>query len=253
MKKKMCRAGSTAKALRPLAIVVLMLSLIVFSNMGSEQVEALDPHIVTGTVYEANGTAISGVNVTIVNARTGETSNATSNATGVYAFNLLNLPLGWAFGDTIQVNGTNATGIGGTNSTQILIGLTSTVIDIWIGTTSAISGINFYIIDEDGYPVESALINIKDSSGDIQGTKMSDSDGKASTTLSDGLFIITVAKSGFDDVVQTIRVHGVNTFTIRLGIEVERGVVLTDLWFWVLIIFALIGIVVALSYLAKKV
>jgi len=30
-----------------------------------------------------------------------------------------------------------------------------------------VSGVNFYIVDEDGYPVQGAYINIKDSSGDL--------------------------------------------------------------------------------------
>jgi hypothetical protein len=230
----------------------MLLSLVAFLVVGTTTTVALDPHVVTGTVYEANGTALPSATVTILNTRTGESSTTTSNATGVYAYNLLNLPTGWAFGDTIQVNSTNATSIAGINSTQILIGTTSTTIDIWIGTSSAISGVNFYVIDEDGYPVDGALINIKDNSGSIVTTKMTDSQGKASATLSDGLYTLTTSKSGYDDETTKIRVHGANTFTTRLGDE-DVGVVVTDFWYWFLIAFALIGIVAFLAYVAKKV
>lgn len=242
------------RAVRGLLITALMLlSIVTLLIVGTTTTVALDPHVISGTVYEANGTTVPvNTTVTILNSRTGESSTADTNATGVYAFNLLNLPSGWAFGDSIQVNATNATSVAGINSTQILVGMTSTVIDIWIGTTTAVSGVNFYIIDDDGYPVESAMINIKDYSGDIVTTKLSDSYGKASTTLSDGLFTLTVSKSGFADRVILARVHGFNTYTVRLGTEAE-GLALTNLWYWGMIILAIFGIIAILTYVAKKV
>ena len=253
MKSKTRPSAPRVRGFRGLSITAIMLlSIVACLIVGTTTTVALDPHVVTGTVYEANGTTVPvNTTVTILNSRTGESSTADTNATGVYAFNLLNLPSGWAFGDTIQVNATNATSVAGLNSTQLLLGTTSTVIDIWIGSSTAISGINFYVIDEDGYPVDGALINIKDNSGDIVTTKMTDSEGKTSTTLSDGLYTITTSKSGYDDETTKIRVHGANTYTIRLG-EEEGGVVITDFWYWFLVAFALFGIFAFLAYVAKK-
>lgn len=242
-----------ASAVRGLLMTALVLvSVIGLLSMIPTQVAGLDPHIVTGTVYEVNGTLCDNCTVTVLNVRTGESSNTTSNATAVYAFNLLNLPSGWSYGDTIQVTATNGTNATGTNSTQIKIGALSTGIDIWIGTTQAVSGVNFYIVDEDGYPVQGAYINIKDSSGDIVTTKVTDSDGKASADLSNGLYTITISKSGYDDVVKVIRVHGCD-YAIRIGGVEVVGITMGDIWWWVLIILAIVGTIAILAYVAKKV
>lgn len=241
------------RAVRGLMItaLILSLSLVALVNIGPTHVEALDPHVVTGTVYEANGTACVNCTVVVLNVRTGETNTTSANATGIYAYNLLNLPSGWSYGDQIQITATNSTGVNGTNSTSLTIGTLSTTIDVWIGTITAVSGVNFYIVDEDGYPVDSALINIKDSSGDIVITLMTDSGGKTSTTLSDGLYTITVTKSGYDDIVKTIRVHGCDYAIRLLGVEVV-GVTLAGLWFWILVLLAIIGTVVILAWILKK-
>jgi len=233
--------------------VFLLISLIALLSIGPIQVvRGADPHIVTGVVYEANATLCENCNVTITNTRTGESENTTSNATAVYAFNLLNLLSGWAFGDTIQVTAYNDTGVNGTNSTTIKVGTTSTTIDVWIGTTQVTHGVNFYIIDQDGYPGDNAFINIKDNSGDIVVTKMTDSYGKASADLDTGLYTITVSKSGFDDVIQKIKVYG-STYSIRIGGKEAVGITTGDLCFWAFIILIVIFIVAILAYAFKKV
>jgi len=218
-----------------------------------QNAQGLDPHIVTGKIYEANGSiVVNCTKVTITNARTGESSNTTGNVTGVYAFNLLNLPSGWAYGDTIQITAYNATNATGTNSTQLLVGLLSTTIDVWIGITQAVSGVNFYVLDTNNEEVNGAMVNVKDSSGDIVITKVTDSDGKTSAVLSDGLYTITVGGTGFDDIVKTIRVHGTNTYALVLG-EAEAEAVLANIWNILLMLFALIGIIFALGWVLKKV
>ena len=240
-------------AVRGVLITALVLiSVLAILSAVPSHVEALDPHIVTGTGFESNGTTCNNCNVTITNVRTGENSSGvTSNATGVYAYNLLNLPTGWAYGDTVQVTATNGTGSTGSNSTTLTIGDVSTEIDVWIGTTTVSTGVNFFVVDANGYPVESAMINIKDNSGDIVVTKITDSEGQASHELSNGLYIVTLSKSGYDDVVQTIRVHG-TTYAFRMGVVTE-AVVLTDFWYWAMVFLALIGVVALLSYISKKV
>jgi hypothetical protein len=241
-------------AVRGLLMTALVLvSVIGLLSIMPTQVGALDPHIATGTVYEANGTICDNCTVDILNTRTGGTGNTTSNATGVYAFNLLNLlgGAGWSYGDTIQITATNATNSTGVNSTQIKVGTLSTGIDVWIGTTQAVSGVNFYIVDENGYPVQGAYINIKDNSGDIVTTKITDSDGKASADLSNGLYTVTISKSGYDDVVKVIRVHGCD-YAIRIGGVEVVGITMGDVWWWVLIILAIVGTIAILGYVAKK-
>lgn len=243
-------------AVRGLMITALLLiSLIASINMGLLQnAEGLDPHVIKGYVYETNGSVVpSSTTITILNTRTGQSSTDDTNATGYYSFNLLNLASGWAVGDSIQVNCTNATDVAGQNSTHILIGTSFTTIDLWIGATTEYTGISFYIIGDDGEPVNNALINIKDNSGDIVTTKMSDTDGKASTTLLDGLYTFTIGKAGYDDVRTTARVHGTNGYSIRLGEAIEEPAVLTDLYTWALLIFACVGIVTLLLWIAKKV
>lgn len=249
------RAPQPTKRVRSLLMTTIVLvSVVAMLIVGSKSVLALDPHVVTGFVYEVNGTTVpSGSNVTVTNVRTGESKNTTVNATGVYAYNLLNLPSGWAYGDTIQIIGENATYATGTNSTQLLIGAVRTGIDVWIGTTTRTAGVNFYIVDNDGYEVSNAMINLKDSNGDIVTTKLSDSDGKASTTLDDGLYTVTVSKSGYDDVTETLQVHGCD-YTITLGEEEDAAAVAISDWlWWTLIAFACIGIVALILYAIRKV
>jgi hypothetical protein len=147
----------------------------------------------------------------------------------------------------------NSTGATGENSTQLAVGTTTTTMDIWIGTTSAVSGVTFFIMDEHTYPVENALINIKDASDETVTTKISDADGLASATLSDGKYTVTVAKTGYEDKVVTIRVHGAATYTIMLGEAEEAAVTLASMWDWVLIILAIIGVMVIVGYILKKV
>ena len=233
-----------------LVSVFLLISIVAMVIVGTTTTVALDPHVFTGTIYDQNGTVVNNDTVTILNVRTGESANTTGNTTGIYAYNLLNLPSGWAYGDTIQITAYNGTQTG-VNSTQILIGEVSTGMDIWIGATSQVSGVSFYVLDNDGYPVDGALINIKDSSGDIVTTKMTDSYGKSSHTLSDALYTLTVSKSGFDDQIILARVHGATTYTIRLGADVDAGVVLTDWTYWALILLACIGIIALLLYVTK--
>jgi len=232
----------------------MLLSIIALLNVSFVQnAQGLEPHIVTGKIYEANGSVVVNcTTVTITNARTGESSNTTGNVTGVYAFNLLNLPSGWAYGDTIQIKAYNATNATGTNSTQLLVGLLSTTIDIWIGTTQAVSGINFYVLDTNNEEANGAMVNVKDSNGDIIITKVTDSDGKTSATLADGLYTITVGGTGFDDTAKNIRVHGSDTYTIILG-EAEAEALLTDIWSLLLMLFALVGIIFSLMWVLKKV
>lgn len=251
--KKTDHPSPRVRGFRGLAVIALvLLSLGMLSTISVYNVGALDPHVLSGNVYEENGTVCASCNVTVTNARTGESATTTSNATGVYAYNLLNLPSGWAYGDTIQVVGENSTGSTGENSTQIAVGTTTTAMDIWIGTTTSVSGVTFYIIDEHTYPVENALINIKDASGDTVTTKISDADGLASATLSDGKYTVTVAKTGYEDKVVTIRVHGTATYTIQIGEAEEAAVTLASIWDWVLIILAIVGVMVIVGYVLKK-
>lgn len=246
--------GISARFRGLLVAFVLMLSIVACFTGGFVQTaEGLDPHVVRGTVYEANGTTCNNCNVTVANLNTGENSSGvTSNATGVYGYNLLNLPSGWSYGDTIQVTATNATGETGTNSTTLTLGSVLTDLDVWIGTATGTSGVTFLILDENLEPLENAYINIKDSAGDIVVTKISGSNGKASYNLGDGLFGITVSKSGYDDETITIRVHGASTYTIILGLEAEAGITVPGFTYWLLVILALIGVVGVLSYVAKK-
>lgn len=229
---------------------IMLISLVALVIVGTTNTVALDPHVFSGTIYDQNGTVVDNDTVTVLNVRTGESANTTGNATGIYAYNLLNLPSGWAYGDTIQITAYNGTQYG-VNSTQILLGETSTSMDIWIGTTTEVSGVTFYILDDDGYPVDGALVNIKDSSGDIVTTKMTGSNGRASETLDDGLYTLTISKSGFDDKVQLARVHGTSTYSIRLGEEEGAGIALTDWTYWALILLACIGIIAILLYITK--
>lgn len=243
------------KRFRGLLIVsVLMLSIMAMFTGGLVQtVQGLDPHVIRGYVFETNATACPSANVTIYNLNTGENSSGvTSNATGYYAYNLLNMPTGWSYGDTIQVVAENSTGETGTNSTTISLGTVLTTIDVWIGTSAATSGTTFFVLNENLEPLENAYINIKDASGDIVVTKITASTGKASHSLSDGLYTVTVSKTGYDDEVESIRVHGANTFTFILGLE-EEDVISTTSWtYYLLIILACIGVIALLAYLAKK-
>lgn len=246
-------SGSRTKVLRSLAVICILLLSLVCLNMGFVQnAEGLDPFVIKGYCYENNGTKIPSITVTLLNTRTGDSTNVSANSTGWYSYNLLNFPNGWMYGDIIQGNITNSTGSTGSNSTQLKVGTTSKQMDIWIGLETRVSGVEFYIIDQDGYPIEGALINIKNSDGDIVTTKMSDSNGKASCDLADGVYTVTVSKSGYNDVVKKIRVHGSNTYTIRLGEAEEDEVTISNFWFWVMLAFALIGVLASMMYLAKR-
>lgn len=60
------------------------------------------PYPVTGKVFDTDGsTGLSGATVTIVNLRTTESLEATSEADGSYAIDLQNLPGGWNDGDDL--------------------------------------------------------------------------------------------------------------------------------------------------------
>ena len=234
-------------------VAIMLLSIVVLLNAGMVQnSQALDPHIITGTVFEANSTLCDNCTVQVMSTRTQESSNTTSNATAVYAFNCLNWPSGWAYSDVVQVTAWNSTNVTGINSTSIKIGSLSTNIDVWIGTISNISGVNFYIVDCDFGLVAGAYINIKDSNGDIVITKLSDENGKASTDLGYGLYTITVSKSGFEDEIRNIRVYGSGcSYFIQIE-EEEEGVIATDYFYWAMILFAVIGVIAILAYILKR-
>lgn len=238
-----------------LAVLFVLLAGTLTVGPCTQDVAALDPHIVKGSVYEKNATdvwvTVTNATVTILNVRTSESTNQTANITGYYSYNLLNLPSGWAYGDTIQVTGYNATNASGVNSTQIALGKTNTTIDIYIGVTTAIGGVNFFVTDDDGYALEGALINIRDSNNDTVITKRTASTGKTSTNLSNGLYYITIAHKDFPDLFKVLRVDGSETFSFTMGearVADDEALDLT----WLLYLLAFVGILALLFFAFSK-
>ena len=61
------------------------------------------PHVVFGTVNDANGTAISNVQVRITNLRTDEYLTDTTNDQGTYQIDMANFPSDYLIGDEIEI------------------------------------------------------------------------------------------------------------------------------------------------------
>lgn len=241
----------TKKYARTLLMMFVLMAGVLTVGPTTYNVEALGPHVVKGSIYEKNATdvwvIVDNATVTILNTRTDESKNTTANTTGYYAFNLLNLPSGWSYGDTIQVTAYNATNASGTNSTQLALGATNTTIDVYIGITEVGAGVNFFVMDNDGYALDNALINIKDSSNDTIITKRTSVNGKASTNLSNGIYYISIDHKDYDEMSKILRVHGPSNYAFIMG-EVEIAGEGMDLYTWLLYLAAFLLILSLLIY-----
>ena len=64
----------------------------------------LTPYIIFGRATDRNGTALSGVTVSLYNENSGETITTITDASGDYVFDCANFPSGWADGDVLTIS-----------------------------------------------------------------------------------------------------------------------------------------------------
>ena len=106
-----------------------------------------DPYTICGTVYDTDGeTIVSGATVVILNVDTGESNDVgaetitgsaitvTTDSSGKYTFELLNLKSGYTVGDTIRVTATKS-GVSGSKSSTVTSGTWGAVVDVTLGVT----------------------------------------------------------------------------------------------------------------------
>jgi len=212
-----------------------------------------DPYSIYGKTYNNIGPASA--TVVIEDSRTGEQITTTSDGTGYYQQNLLNMPSGYRTGDTIVVTASTST-LTGSNSTTVKAGQPGSTVMVYM-TTPRGGGeaytATFHAYDAaSGANLGSVLVVVHSGESEVASVT-TDSDGLATCSITTGTFTASCTRSSYTALSKAFTIGGDTTVQLPMTKEGAASAapvsfpILSSDMIIVIVIIALILVIAAVA------